>query len=527
MEDLLAGLALVLAPTALFYLFFGVAAGFIVGVLPGFSSANAAAILLPFTLILDVEIGLIFLVGIYAGASFSGGVPAILLNVPGTGSAAATALDGYPMAVQGNAERAIGIARAASAIGGAAAALITLALLPPLARVAIQFGSLEMFLLAAFGLTVIATIVGSNTAKGLTSALLGVLISAMSASPMTGRARFDLGYLELYDQVPFVPALIGLFAVAQMVELVRRKALVEVPEGAGPSLGDKPLRGGLRASLGEFVKGIRITLSYPKELVRSTLIGTGIGAIPGAGTSVATFIAYGETKRASKNPERFGHGAPEGVLAAEASENATASGTLVPTLALGIPGGASAAVMLAALYLKGIRPGPQLFESNGPEAYAVLLGMFFASVLILPLGAVLATPMTYITRVPPAVLVPAVLAFALIGAYAVRLYTFDIGLAVIFGLLATVMKLRDYPVVPMVLGLILGPLAEDNFLRALRLGNSQASYFFQTTRPIALVLWALLVLSVVYNTVASRRRAVQRRKAEAAVEAEASGTTAR
>lgn len=517
MEDLLAGLALVLAPAAMFYLVFGVTAGFIVGVLPGFSSANAAAILLPFTLILDVEVGLIFLVGIYAGASFSGGVPAILLNVPGTGSAAATALDGYPMAVQGKAERAIGIARAASAIGGALAALITLALLPPLARVAIQFGSLEMFLLAAFGLTVIATIVGSNTAKGLTSALLGVLISAMSASPMTGRARFDLGFLELYDQVPFVPALIGLFAVAQMVELVRRKALVEGADMASMGIGDGSIRGRLRNSLVEFKAGVMTTLSYPKELIRATLIGTGIGAIPGAGTSVATFVAYGEAKRASKTPERFGHGAPEGVLAAEASENATAAGTLVPTLALGIPGGASAAVMLAALYLQGIRPGPQLFQENGPEAYAVLLGMFFASILILPLGAILATPMTYITRVRPALLVPSVTAFALIGSYSVRYLTFDVGLAVVFGLLATVMKLRGYPVVPMVLGLILGPLAEDNFLRALRLGNSEAAYFFQTTRPIALVLWALLILSVAYNLVAARKKAVKHREAEAQV----------
>lgn len=517
MDEILAGLQLVLQPLAIFYLIVGVVAGFVVGVLPGFSTPNAAAVLLPFTLVLPIEVSLIFIAGIYAGTNFAAAVPAILLNVPGTGSSAATALDGYPLAQQGKAQMAIGIARMASMVGGVIGAVICIALLQPMASFALQFGSVEMFLLTVLGLSMIATLVGDKgVSKGLIAALLGVAVSAMAADSMHGVGRFTMGIPQLYDQVPFVPALIGLFGIAQMFELARKRRLPTLPPTGAPTQGNRFIDG-VRSMLVEFTAGMRATLAKPLTLIRSSLIGVGIGIAPGAGTAVSTFVAYGEARRSSKHPEEFGHGSHEGIIAAESSDNATTAGTLVPTLALGIPGGSTAAVMLTALYMSGVVPGPHLMTQYAPQAYAVLIGLLFASVLILPLGVLLATPMTYVTRVKPGMLVPVVLVVALIGAYAVRLTVFDAMLALVFGIVGLLMRIGGYPVVPMVLGLILGPLAEANFVRALRLGNYDPMYFFSLDRPIAVGLWALLALMVLFNLLRARNRRSEKKADSGAV----------
>lgn len=500
MENILAGLELLLRPEPILWLVFGVVAGFMVGALPGFVASNAVALVLPFSVALPIESALILMVAVYAGASFAGSMPAILINVPGTPESAATALDGYPMAQSGQAERAIGIARMSSVCGGVISAVIVLTVIGPLSSIALQFGARELFVLVLFGLFVISSVVGDDIRKGLIAALAGLLIAAMSANPLTAQPRFTLGFLELYEEVPLVPAIIGLFAFSQMFVLATQDRLAPAEDGEGTSQeGGAPPQLRLRSSIAEVWGGIRTTLSYPVDIVRSALLGSLIGIIPGVGTTVANFVSYGIAKRSSKTPEDFGKGAPQGIISSETCDNAVASGTLVPTLALGIPGSATAAIMLAALYLHGVQPGPQVMSNNAPEAYAVLLSMLVASLLILPLGVLLAAPLSRVTRIRPVFIVSAVMLVGVVGSFAVRNSLFDVGLALMLGLLGLLMRQYGYPVVPLVLGLVLGPLAEENFLRALSLGNNELGYFLGSN--IAVILWILLIALIVFNVV--------------------------
>lgn len=500
MEPILEGLRLVVEPLLLLALFGGVVAGFIVGVLPGLSTSNTAAILLPFTLTVPVEVGLVLIVSIYAGAAYGGAIPAILLNIPGEAGSAATALDGYPMTRQGRAAEALGIARMASVIGGAIGAGAAILMIGPLADYALRFGPAEMFLVAVLGLTMVGAVVGDNPSKGLFAALLGMLIAAMAADPFTGQARFTMGFLQLYEEVPFVPALIGLFAFTEMLLLARHAGQNEQLGGvstAGVSLG-------LRA----VADGVRTTLRQPVNVLRSSFIGLGLGIIPGIGTAISNFVAYGQARSRSKHPELFGKGSPEGVVASEACDNAVTGGAMVPMLALGIPGSATTAVLLAALYLQGIQPGPQVLRNFPAESYALLIALFVANLLILPLGVLLAGPMILITRVKIEILVPIVLVVCVVGTYAFRNSLFDVGLAFVFGLLGILMRSRGFPVVPLVLGLILGPIAEENFIRSLQLGRYRASFFVSSTISKILVLFLLLIV------VGAARRAWRRRHHE-------------
>lgn len=499
MENILAGMELLLAPGPIFWLVFGIVAGFLVGALPGFSASNAAALALPFSIALSTESALILMAGIYAGASFAGAVPAILMNTPGTAGAAATALDGYPMARAGHAERAIGIARMASAVGGVISAVLILIVIGPMSSIALNFGARELFIVGLFGLVIIASVIGDNVRKGLIAGFLGLLIASMSASPLTAEPRFTLGFIELYDEVPFVPAVIGLFALTQMFILASQNQLTEADRDLplGDEEGQASISQRIKTSLAEVWDGIRITLRYPVDIFRSSLLGMFMGIIPGVGTAVANFVSYAVARRRSRTPEDFGKGSPQGIIASEACDNAVTSGTLVPTLTLGIPGSATAAIMLAALYLHGVQPGPRVMVSNTGEAYAVLLSMLVASVLILPLGILLATPMVYIIRVRVAFLVPAVILLCVVGSFAVRNSMFDAGLALVFGLLGLLMRQFGYPAVPLILGLVLGPIIESNLLRALALGNNSVGYFFGST--YALVLWTMLAALIIFN----------------------------
>lgn len=481
------GLGLLITVQALSVLVVGVTAGFVVGVLPGFSGGNAAALALPFALVLPAESAVILIAAIYSGASFAGAVPAILMNIPGTAGAAATALDGYPLALQGKAQLAIGVARVSSTFGGAFSVVVILAAIGPMAVLARQFGSRELFIVALFGLVVISSVIGQNVRKGVFAAFLGLLVGAMSASPQTGQPRFTLGYIELYETVPFVPAIVGLFALTQMMVLSQRSnsrdgfTLTEVPQEDSKSWV-------------LFNESVKACFRRPAILVRSSAIGLGLGAIPGVGTAAANFISYADAKRRSKDPSKFGSGTLDGVIASEACDNAVASGTLVPTLALGIPGSGTAAVMLAALFLNGIQPGPRVLITHQAEVYAILLGMGLASLLLLPLGIILSAPLQAIMRVQLPILIPLITVLSLLGVFAVRNSMFDVGLTLVFGVLGFLLVSHDYPVVPLILALILGPIAEDNFLRAWQIANGDWAYFFQSS--IANVLWALIFLTV-------------------------------
>lgn len=489
------GLSLLLAPMPLFWLVAGLCLGFVVGVLPGLSTSNTAALLLPFSVGLPTESALILIVSIYAGAQFGGAVPAILVNVPGEAGSAVTALDGYPMTKKGQGGVAIGLARTASALGGVLSGLVILLIIGPLGDFALKFGAREIFVVVVLALLVTSTLIGDNVRKGVLAGLLGLLLATVGGSPLSGQYRFSFGSLDLYEGIQFIPALIGLFAVSEMLLLVVRRGRARAP--VAPA-------GMFRTDLRDAGRGVTETLRRPATLVQGTVVGTVLGVIPGIGTGVSNFISYGIAKRRSRHPERFGTGAPEGVIASESCDNAVTSATMVPTFALGIPGSATMAVVLAQLYVQGVQPGPRVMTSHAGEVFAAVLALIVASLLILPLGILLSAPLVSITRVPLRYLVPAVLVVAFAGAFAARYAMFDVGIAAGFGLLGLLMRLNGYPVIPLVLGLILGPLAEENLMRSLALGNNSIGYLFGS--PTALVLWGLVVAAIAYLVVGARRK---------------------
>jgi putative tricarboxylic transport membrane protein len=499
--DLTSGLELLLQPGPLAWLVVGVVVGFLVGVLPGLSTSNTAAILLPFSLTLPLENSLILIVSIYAGAAFGGAVPAILFNVPGEAGSAVTALDGYPLAKKGQAGLAIGIARMASVLGGVISGVVVLVMLQPLGAFSLKFGAREMLVVVLLGLFVASTLMGGSARKGLLVGLLGLLLATVGVSAGTAETRFTFDNLWLYEGIPFLAALIGVFAISEMLMLV------------GSTLMQKRQREqrlqarGIRQETRDAVAGVKATLAEPGAVARASGIGIILGIVPGVGTSVSNFISYAVEKRRSPNPEEFGKGSHKGIIASEACDNAVASATLIPTFTLGIPGSATMAVVLAAFYLQGIQPGPRVLQTNSAEVYAVVLALIIASILILPLGILLAGPLASVTRLPLAYLIPSVLMLSMVGVFAIRNSLFDVGLALAFGIIGLLLRLNDYPVIPLVLGIILGPLAEKYLERSLELADGPG-YFFGS--PLVLGLWAIFAGMICYTAYAGlrdRRRA--------------------
>jgi putative tricarboxylic transport membrane protein len=507
MEQALQGLLEVLTPLSLAVLLGGLLLGFIAGALPGFDSVNAAAIVLGFTVYLDAQSALVAMAGIYAGTAYAGAIPAILINVPGTAGAAATALDGYPMARGGEAARAIAIARTASMIGGVIASVAVLLLLGPLARVALNFTSPEMFLVGLIAMMIIGSVIGDSIPKGMLSLFAGLLLATMAASAETGRPRFNLGMLQLYESFPFVPVALGLFALSQMFifageELRSGSAEQSVkerrhgPEGAAKSV----MQAWREAAAGMAEPFTRLAVA-----TRSSFIGLCIGILPGTGPTIGNFVSYGVAKRRSKKPEEFGHGAVDGIIASEASDNGCVVGTLVPTFTLGIPGSATAAVMMGAAMMQGWAPGPNIMRDHAVEIYAVVWGLLIAALAIAPTAVVLAGPLSRIATLKREVLIPPVILLCLIGAFAVRNSLFDVGLALLFGVIGVIMRRTGYPVVPLVLGLILAPIIESNFIRSLRLSHYSLDIFFEGT--LNLILWCVLLLVVGGTIWGARKRA--------------------
>lgn len=498
MHGLIEGLLLVLDWQSMMVITLGLCLGFFAGLLPGFSSSSAAALILSFSLVLNTEDALILMVSLYAGDLFSGSVPAITMGIPGTPGAAVTALDGFPMTQRGEAGLAIGVARMASVVGGVLGTLVVIFAIAPLSHLALLFGTREMFVVAVLGLFIIGTVVGDRPLRGLLSGGMGMVFAVVGLSPVTSQPRLTFDMLGLYDGLPIIAVIVGTFALSQIMELANssHSTIVE----------DMPANK-VEGEWRQVMHGIRVTLSKPVLLLRSTLFGLVIGALPGTGSAVAGFAAYDLAKRNSKDPDSFGKGNPDGIIAAEAADHGVTAGVLIPTFTLGIPGSGTAAVMLAALYLHGVTPGPRVMITNRPEVYAVLVGLLVASILILPLGILLGTAMIRVTRVNKGYLVPPVLMLSFVGAIALRGSYFDAGILVFFGIVGCILRYCNYPVVPLVLGLILGPLAETNFTRALQLGQDKLSYFFGS--PTVIVLWlsvAVLIGASVWRVLARLRR---------------------
>lgn len=464
-------------PEALLLSIFGVAIGIVVGALPGLTATMGVAILLPFTFGMDPVSGLLMISGVYFGGVYAGSITAILLKIPGTPAAAATAIDGYQLTLKGQAGLALGTATISSFTGGLISILTLVFLAPILASVALKFSAPESFALALFGLSIIASISGESLLKGLIAGVGGLLLSMVGLDPMGGFPRFTAGFNELMN-VPFIPVMIGLFACAE--------AFKNMEDG-------EEIRK-LKTVIGKIIPPWSTFKRLIVTILRSTGLGIAIGIIPGAGADIAAFVAYNEAKRFSKTPEKFGKGELSAVAACESGANGCTGGALLPMMTLGIPGDAVTAVMLGALVLQGLQPGPLLFKDHAPMVFTVFAGMLFCYVIMLFMGLGSLKIIGWIIQMPKSVLTPTILALCVVGTYALNNSVFDIGIMLFAGVVGFFMQKGGYPASPVVLALIMGPMAESNFRRSLSLSNG--SFDFLYTRPITLALLSIAAITL-------------------------------
>ncbi len=449
----------------------GVAAGILVGAIPGISGVMATAVLVPFSFFMPPTEGIPFLLGLHKGALFGDSIPAILINTPGQPAAAATALDGYPLAKKGEAKSAIQMALVSSTIGDTFSDIVLIVAAIPLAALALKFGPAEFFALMVMGLTIIGGITGSSAAKGILSALIGLMIGLVGFDAVTGAERYTFGIPSLQGGIGTIPLMIGLFAVSEVLIQAEKKNNV---------LAKRPATAHLKGGKTLEMKEVKFSA---RTIFRSSILGTIIGAIPGTGAAIATFIGYGAAKRASKKPEEFGKGSYEGVAASEAANSAVAGADLIPTLTLGIPGSATAAILMGAFLAQGLRPGPELFESNGSTMYAIFALLLIGNPIMIVIGWVLTPVFARVVTIRQSLLVPCVLILCLMGVYVFRGNLGDIQLALVVGVFGYFLRKIDIPLAPLVIAFIITPIAERSMKQALILSDGDFSVFI--TRPIS------------------------------------------
>ena len=480
-SDLLQALPNVLEWTNFAAVIIGVIAGIVVGAMPGLSATMAISVLVPFTFGLEPLVALGLMAGIYNGAMYGGAIPAVLLRIPGTPAAVATTFDGYPMAQKGEGGFALQVAVISSAIGGIASAFALMLLAPPLSKVTLLFGPSEVFWVAVFGLASIIFLLGGNPVKGLISAFFGVFVSVIGSDPIYGNDRFTFGQLEILDGIHIVILLVGLYALPPVIDLL-----------------ETPLRTGVdNSKLGteSIWKALPRMKGYWKTWLRGSAIGIWIGILPGAGGSMAAFMSYNEARRSSTNPDVWGKGEPEGVAAAEVANNADTASALIPALTLGIPGTAVAAVMLGGLLVHGLQPGPMLFRENPDIVFGFMWQFLFGAILLVLLGGSLATnSFAHLLNLPRPLLGSVIIVLMLIGVYSIHGRMFDVYLMLGFGAIGWVMDRLKFPLPPVVLGLILGGFAEENFRLALRIGRGDPMILFQNTTSLILVALTIAVI---------------------------------
>lgn len=477
----------------------GTVLGIVFGALPGLTAAMGIAVLLPLTYEMPPVMGFGMLLGVYCGAISGGSIAATLLNIPGTPASVATTLDAYPMAKKGEAGRALGTAIVASFIGGIFSSIVLSLAAPPIADFALEFGAAEYFSLAVFGLTIIASVSGKSLIKGIIAGLIGVFVSLVGLDGTTGSSRYTFGELSLLSGVAFLPALIGLFAVGQALtdaeESLRLKGVQQVQSNVS----------GVYLRFGAVFKRWKI-------LVSSCLIGTAVGAIPGAGGSVASFVAYDQARRLSKTPEKFGTGHDEGVIASETSNNAMTGGAIIPMITLGVPGEAAAAVLMGGLLIQGLRPGPLLFTDQAEIVYGIFMALFLANIFMMIFQIVGIRLFVKVLGVPRSFLIPMVLLFCVIGSHGVSGNLFDVYLLLIFGVLGYFLNKYGYGTAPVVLGIILGEVAESEFRKGMIMFQGDWTVFL--TRPISATFLAFALIFTLLPLYQRYREARKARPAE-------------
>ena len=471
----------------------GVFIGSVFAAIPGLSVILCVILFLPVTYSMTAIPGMMFLLGIYCAGGYGGSVSAILINTPGTPHAAATMLDGHPLSEKGRTKAALKIALYASTFGGVFSALMLLFLGPQVARVAAQLGTAEYFMVCVFGLTIIAGVSGKSLIKGLISACLGLLISCVGSDTMTSYDRFTFGISRLYLGLDLAVCLIGLFA------------LVEIMAKAEKRLDRLNLDTTQIKDDGVITKAEYKRMARPVLL--SSIIGVMVGIIPGTGASEASWFSYNTAKNMSKHPEEFGHGSVEGIAAAESANNAVTGATLIPLLTLGIPGDGTVAIMLSALMINGLNPGLSLFTTQGDIMYAIMLGLILVNIFMLLQGKFLTSLFAKVVSIPQEILTPIIVIFCFAGAYSVNENYFDVGVALIFGMLAWILRKLELPPVPILLGLVLGGMTETNFRRALLISNGSPKIFFSSVYCIIFLVLILLAVGAIVRGKMKERNA--------------------
>ncbi len=467
----------------------GVTLGIVMGAIPGLTATMAITLLIPFTFGMEPLRGLALLISVYTGGMSGGLISAILLRMPGTPSSIATVFDGHPMAQQGRAGYALGLGITASFVGTIVSAILLSFLSPLLAKFALSFGSFEYFALAFLALSLIASLSEGSLVKGLISGVIGLIIATVGSDPVEGVARFTMGFPSLRGGFSLLPVLVGVFAISQ----VFREAENPVKKYLLP-----------KTDYGRFLPTLREIMASWSNYLRSSLIGVFIGALPGAGGDIAGLLAYDQAKRASKHPEQFGKGAPDGVIAAESANNGVIGGALIPLLTLGIPGNAATAIMLGGLTIHNLHPGPFLFREHPALVYGVFVALFVAAILMFLIEAIGIRAFVAALKAPKYILLPVILVFCLIGSFALNNRIFDMWVLIAFGALGYLLEKGGFPLGPLVLGVILGPIAENH----LRVGlmTSGGSLLPLVTRPISCGCLVLAVFSFLSPILKARKQ---------------------
>ena len=478
LNNLIFGFSIALDPVNLMYVFIGVFAGTLIGMLPGLGPISALALMIPITFNLNPATGLILMAGVYYGAIFGGSTSSILLNAPGVAGTVATSFDGYPMAQKGMAGKALAIAAYASFIGGTVSIIGLMLIAPLLSKVAVSFGPAEYFALMVLGLTAVVSLSDKSLSKGLIAAIVGMMISIIGIDLQTGTERYTFDSLELLEGIDFLVVALGIFALAEVFYML--------------------LKGGGKVQKRNEIGSLKLTRAEVKEIAapigRSSILGFFTGVLPGAGATIGSFLGYSMEKRLAKDGDTFGKGNIKGVAAPESANNAACGGSFVPLLTLGVPGSGTTAVLLGALLVMGVTPGPMMLEQRPDVFWGVIASMYIGNIFLLVLNLPLIPYIARILDAPRPLLLSLILIFCMVGVYGLSFSSFDLILLLVFGLIGLAMRLHGFPAAPLILGLILGALMEESMRRALQISGGEWSVFID--KPISLTLLIIALLSL-------------------------------
>ncbi len=490
LQNLITGFSVISSPYILWMATMGCFFGTIVGILPGLGPAATIAMLLPLTFGMDATPAMVMMTSIYYGAKYGGSTTSILINVPGEGASVVTTFDGYQMARQGRAGAALGISAIGSFFAGIVGTFGLIFICVPLAEFSLKFGPAEYFSLIVMGLLTIIFVGGKSITKSLMSGILGLALGTVGTDFVQGAPRFVYGFPMLMEGIPFVAVVMGLFGIGEVLVSAEERMKL------------KPIK----VKFSQLWPTVADVIESKWAILRGTVVGFLVGALPGAGSTIASFIAYGMEKGVAKNPERFGKGAVEGVAAPESANNAACSGAMVPLLALGIPGSGATAVMLGALILYGLKPGPLLFHQSSAFVWALIASMFIGNFILIIMNLPMIPVFAYSLRIPYGLLYPAIILICIIGGYSLNTNIWDVWLIIIFGIIGYLFKKCDIPGAPLVIALVLGPMLEYALYQALNLSHGSLSIF--VTRPISatlLAIAAVMTIAVAFKTVRMKR----------------------